>query len=258
MSNASLIARQVRFANKAFWRNPPAAFFTFAFPLLFLVIFTTLFGGSGRLVINGNRVSVATFYISSIIVFSVITACYTNVAMTLTFARELGILKRVRGTPLPGWAYLLGRMLHSVLMAVLLVVICVAFGMAFYGARVSLDSLGPLLLTLSIGAASFCLMGMAVTTVVPNADAAPAVVNATMLPLLFVSDVFIPLQNPPAWIDLLGKIFPVRHFSDAMQYAFFPPAGTIGLRPVDLAVVGAWGLLGLFVAVKRFSWEPKK
>lgn len=258
MSTVSMVLRQVRFSNKAFWRNPPAAFFTFAFPLLFLVIFTTLFGGSGQLVINGNRVSVATFYICSIIVFSVITACYTNVAMTLTFARELGILKRVRGTPLPGWAYLLGRMLHSVLMAILLVVICFVFGRLFFDASVPTTSLPAMLLTLAMGAASFCLMGMALTTVVPNADAAPAVVNASILPLLFVSDVFIPLQDPPAWVDLLGKIFPVRHFSDAMQYSFFPPAGTSGLQLGDLGVIAAWGLFGLLVAVKRFSWEPKK
>lgn len=258
MSAGSMVLRQVRFANKAFWRNPAAAFFTFAFPLLFLVIFTTLFGGSGELEINGNKISVATFYIGSISVFSVITACYTNVAMTLTFARELGILKRVRGTPLPGWAYLLGRMLHSVLMAILLVVICFVFGALFYDVSLPSNSLPAMILTLAVGAASFCLMGMALTVVVPNADAAPAVVNATILPLLFVSDVFIPLQNPPGWVDLVGKIFPVRHFSDAMQYALFPPAGSSGLRLGDLAVIAGWGVLGLLVALKWFSWEPKK
>lgn len=258
MSNVAIVARQVRFANKAFWRNPPAAFFTFAFPLLFLVIFTTLFGGTGRLTINGNNISVPTFYISSISVFSVITACYTNVAMTLTFSRELGILKRVRGTPLPGWAYLLGRMLHSVLMAILLVIICFVFGAIFYDVALPGNSLPAMLLTLGVGAASFCLLGMALTTVVPNADAAPAVVNATILPLLFISDVFIPLQNPPAWVDTVGKIFPVRHFSEAMQYAFFPPSGSSGLRPGALGIIAAWGLVGLLVAVKRFRWEPKK
>lgn len=253
-----MVLRQVRFANKAFWRNPPAAFFTFALPLLFLVIFTTLFGGSGAVEINGKEISVATFYISSISAFSVITACYTNTAMSLTFARELGILKRVKGTPLPGWAYLVGRMLHSVLMAILLVIICYGFGAIFYDVALPGRSLPAMVLTLAVGAASFCLLGMALTTVVPNADAAPAVVNATILPLLFISDVFIPLQNPPAWVDIVGKIFPVRHFSEAMQYAFFPPAGSSGLRPGNLGVIAAWGLFGLLVAVKRFSWEPKK
>ena len=258
MSAAGLVLRQARFANRAFWRNPAAAFFTFAFPLLFLVIFTTLFGGSGQLSINGNSVSVATFYIAAIAVFSVITACYTNTAMTLTFARELGILKRIRGTPLPGWVYLAGRLLHSVVIALLLVAICIVFGSVLYDVRVAGSTLPAMLVTLAVGAASFCALGMAVTTIVPNADAAPAVVNVTVLPLLFISDVFIPLQNPPEWVELVGKIFPVRHFSDAMQYAFFPPQGSSGLKAESLAVMAAWGLAGLLIAARRFSWEPRK
>ena len=258
MSAPAQVARQVRFINKAFWRNPPAAFFTFAFPLLFLVIFTTLFGRSGQLEINGNRVSVATFYVASISVFSVITACYTNTAMTLTFARELGILKRIRGTPLPGSVYLASRVVHSIAIAILLVVICLVFGMAFYDVRVPASSLPAMLVTLAVGSATFCALGLAVTTIVPNADAAPAVVNATILPLLFISDVFIPMQNPPEWVDVIGKVFPVRHFSDAMQYAFFPPAGSSGLVIESLAVMAVWGLASLLVAARRFSWEPKK
>lgn len=253
-----MVARQFRFTNRAFWRNPASAFFTFAFPLMFLVIFTTLFSGGSRLDINGNQVSVATFYIPAIAVFSVITACYTNIAMSLTFARELGVLKRVKGTPLPGSAYLAARILHAVAMAILLVVICAGFGALVYGATLPGRTVPAFILTLAIGSAAFCALGMAVTTVVPNSDAAPAVVNATILPLLFVSDVFIPLQDPPAWLDILGKIFPVRRFSDAMQFAFFPPAGSSGLRMADLAVVAAWGAAGLLVAVRRFSWEPRR
>jgi ABC-2 type transport system permease protein len=258
VSSASLLLRQVRFINKAFWRNPAAAFFTFAFPLLFLVIFTTLFGGSGQLDINGNAVTVATFYVAAISVFSVITACYTNTAMTLAFARDLGILKRIRGTPLPGWVSVAARVAHSVVIAVLLVVICRVVGMLFYDAGVPASSWPAMLLTLAVGAATFCALGLAVTTIVPNADAAPAVVNATMLPLLFVSDVFIPLQSPPEWVDLVGRIFPVRHFSDAMQNAFFPPEGSSGLTFQSLGVMAAWAAVGLLIAARRFSWEPRK
>ncbi len=257
MSSASLVLRQVRFTNKAFWRNPAAAFFTFAFPLLFLVIFTTLFG-SADITINGHDVSVATFYITGIAAFSVITACYTNIAMSLTFARDLGVLKRVKGTPLPGWAYLVGRMLHAVGIAILLVAICLVFGMLLYDAELPTSSIPAFIVTLAVGAACFSALGMAVTTIVPNADAAPAIVNATILPLLFVSDVFIPLQDPPAWLDLAGKIFPVRHFSEAMQEVFFPSAGSAGFAVTHLAVLAAWGGLGLLVAIRRFSWEPRR
>jgi len=257
VSGAALVVRQLRFTNKAFWRNPAAAFFTFAFPLLFLIIFTTLFG-SADIVINGNTVSVATFYIAGIAAFSVITACYTNIAMSLTFARDLGVLKRVKGTPLPGWAYLTARMLHAVAIGLLLVLICLVFGMLFYEARLPASSIPAFVVTLALGAACFAALGMAITTVVPNADAAPAIVNASILPLLFISDVFIPLQDPPAWLDVLGKVFPVRHFSEAMQHVFFPPAGAAGFQPASLAVLVAWGALGLLIAVRRFSWEPRR
>lgn len=257
MSNVALVLRQFRFTNKAFWRNPAAAFFTFAFPLLFLVIFTTLFGRAD-ITINGNDISVATFYIAGIAAFSVITACYTNIAMSLVFARDLGILKRVKGTPLPGWAYLAARMLHAVAVALLLVVICLVFGMLLYDAELAPASIPAFVVTLVVGAACFSALGMAVTTIVPNADAAPAIVNATILPLLFVSDVFIPLQDPPAWLDTIGKIFPVRRFSEAMQQVFFPGAGSSGFAFSDLGVLLLWGAVGLGVAVRRFSWEPRR
>jgi ABC-2 type transport system permease protein len=258
MSQLGLIVRQARFTNKAFWRNPAAAFFTIAFPLLFLVLFTTIFGGNGKIPVNGHQVSVSTFYVPAIITFSVITACYTNIAMNLTFAREQGILKRIKGTPLPGRSFLLGRLLHAVLIALLLTAICFAFGAAFYDATIPGKSLAAFVFTLAIGSASFCCLGMAATTIIPNADAAPAIVNASILPLLFVSDVFIPLQHPPAWLDVFSKIFPIRHFSQAMQYAFFPPAGGSGLKLNDLLIVAAWGLFGLVVSSRRFTWEPRK
>jgi ABC-2 type transport system permease protein len=258
VSASALLLKQTRFTNRAFWRNPASAFFTFAFPLLFLVIFTTLFGRSGQLSINGNRVSVASFYIPAIAVFAVINACYTNVAISLTFARDTGVLKRIRGTPLPAWAFLGGRILHAAFVGVLLVAICSIFGAFFYGADLPGRSLPAFLLILVVGSASFCALGMAVTTIIPNADASPAVVNATILPLLFLSDVFIPLQDPPEWVDMVGKIFPVRHFSDAMQYAFFPPQGVSGVRASNLSAIVAWGLFGLLVAVWKFSWEPRR
>ncbi|MDQ2942343.1 MAG: ABC transporter permease, partial [Candidatus Dormibacteraeota bacterium] len=113
------------------------------------------------------------------------------------------------------------------------------------------------LLTLVVGAATFSALGVAITSVIPNADAAPAVVNASVLPLLFISNVFIPLQNPPAWLDLLSKIFPIRHFADALVSSFFQLNGS-GLQTNDLLVLAAWGLGGLIVAVRFFSWEPRR
>jgi ABC-2 type transport system permease protein len=246
MSGIGLALRQVRFENRAFWRNPAAAFFTFVFPLMFMVIFNVLIG-------RGNS-EASRFFTPAIVVFVGITATYTNLAMSVTMARDEGILKRMRGTPLPAWAYLAGRIGHAIVIALLLVVIVAAFGAIFYGVAVPWTHLPELLLTLVLGAATFCALGLALTAFVPNADAAPAVVNATILPLLFISNVFIRLDGAPAWIDAISSFFPVRHFADAMLDVY---AGT-GFTWSDLGVMAAWGLAGVLVALRFFSWEPRQ
>lgn len=246
---------QTRFTNKAFWRNPAAAFFTFAFPLMFLVIFTVLFGG-GTVTIAGSEVAVATFYVPAIAVFSVITACFTNIAIAVTIARDAGVLKRIRGTPMPAWSYIVGRVIHAVLVAVLLVAICIGFGVVFYDVSVPTTTLPAFIVTIALGSATFAALGLAIVAPMPSADAAPAVVNALILPLLFISNVFIPLQDPPAWIDVVGGIFPVRPFADATLAAFFAPTGS-GFQGGDLLVVAAWGVTGIVLAARFFNWQPR-
>jgi ABC-2 type transport system permease protein len=255
MSTAALTIRQVRFTNKAFWRNPASAFFTFAFPLMFLVIFTALLG-NGKVLLGGREVSQSTYYVAAMAAFSVITACYTNIAISVSFQRDLGILKRTRGTPLPGAAYLTGRVIHAMIVAILLVILCSAFGRAFYHADIpSGVTLLKFAVMVLVGAASFAALGLALTAVIPNADASPAVVNASILPLLFLSGIFIPLgDNAPAWIRWVGRIFPVRHFADGMS------AGFLGLtfKWSDVLIVAAWGVAGLILAARFFSWEPRR
>jgi len=254
MSELRLALRQVRYENRAFWRNPVAAFFTFAFPLIFMVIFNVIFSGTGSDV-PGFRA--ADFFTPAIIVFAVITATFTNLAMMVTIARDAGILKRVRGTPLPGWAYLLGRILHAVLVAFLLVVIVAAFGAIFYDVRFPWDRLPALVLTLGVAAATFCAVGLALTGLIPNAEAAPAVTNGVIFPVLFISNVFIRMDDPPAWMATISRLFPVRHFADAMAFLYDPRTTGSGLSGSDLAVMAAWGVAALLVAIRSFSWEPR-
>jgi ABC-2 type transport system permease protein len=254
MNDVVLALRQVRYENRAFWRNPAAAFFTFFFPILFMVIFNVLFGGT-REMEGGLRV--ADFYTPGIIVFSVITATYTNIAMQISGARDAGILKRMRGTPLPDWAYLAGRMLHAVLIAALLVVIVAAFGSVLYGVRFPWDKLPALVITLGISAAAFCALGMAIAGLIPNADSAPAIVQFTILPLNFVSNVFINMQGAPQWIDTVSRVFPIRHFADAMLRIYDPATTGIGLNLIDLGVIAGWGVVAVFIALRYFSWEPR-
>ncbi|MDQ2943860.1 MAG: hypothetical protein M3R21_09370, partial [Candidatus Dormibacteraeota bacterium] len=147
MSDLQRALTQIVYTNKAFIRNPISAFFTLVFPLMFLVIFSVIFGNSTIEVAPGVTTTTATFYIPAIAAFSVITACYTNIAISLTFGRDSGGLKRIRGSPLPPWAFLFARIVHAVLIAIFLVAFCAAFGAVFYHATLPTNTLPAFLLT---------------------------------------------------------------------------------------------------------------
>ena len=218
MSAAPQSLRQVRFTNKAFWRNPASAFFTFAFPLMFLVIFTALLG-QGELQIGAFSLETTTYYVGAMAAFGVISACFTNIAIQTTFNRDArdpeapaGHAAAVRGLHGgPGRPRDGGRRDprrdHARLREARV--------------RLAAPERGPLfefVVTFLVGALSFAALALALTAVIPNAEAAPPIVNAAILPLLFLSGIFIPLDNEaPKWITTVADIFPVKHFADAMR-----------------------------------------
>ena len=257
MSEISLAIRQLKYENKAFWRNPPAAFFTVAFPLMFLVVFNLLFGNDTT-PIEGGEVSSSTFYVPAIAALSVISACYVNVAIGVSFSRDNGTLKRVRGTPLPAWAFLFGRITLATLVAFLLVAVVTTAGAVFYNVSVPTTTMPAFIVTVLIGAASFSALGLAITSIIPNAEASPAVVNASILPLQFISGIFIPLDNAPGWLKNVADLFPVKHFADATHTAFSPFTVGAGFEWDRLGVLALWGIVGVVAAIKYFSWEPRR
>ncbi len=246
MNGVSLAIRQIGYENRAFWRNPPAAFFTFAFPLIFMVIFNVLFGADA-----------AGFFTPAIIVFGVVSATYTNLAMAVTIARDEGILKRIRGTPLPPWAYLAGRIGHAVVIGFLLVAIVAGFGALLYGVEVPWGALPAMLLVLVVSCAAFSALGLAVSGLIPNADAAPAIVNATILPVLFISNVFVQMESAPEWLGTVSHLLPVRHFANAMMDLYASGAGA-GVPWKEVGVIILWGMIGVVAALRFFSWEPRR
>jgi ABC-2 type transport system permease protein len=259
MTTLRFALRQVRFVNKAFWRNPASAFFTFAFPLLFLVIFTSLLGNDTSTLPSGREVANSTYFTVSILAFGVISASYMNLAMSVTFLRDDGVLKRVRGAPVPSAAYLLGRVIHAVLIMLLLVVIMCIFGAAAYDVSLPVSSAPAFVVTLALGAFTFCSLGLLCTAAVPNADAAPAIVNATMMPVLFLSGVFIPIDDGPSWIRAAARVLPVRPFLTSLTESFIPSSGhASGWRGGDLLTLAVWGVAGLALAARWFRWEPRR
>jgi ABC-2 type transport system permease protein len=254
MNAASLTVSQMRYVNKEYWRNPASAFFALAYPLMFLVIFTSIFRNS-TIQFGARSVNEATFFVPGMAALAVITICFNNVAVAITFQRDAGILKRTDGTPLPRASFFGARILHAVLVSFLLVTITAAFGRVFYHADIPTGAnLVRTLGMLAVAAAAFCALGFAISSVIPNADASLPIVNVVILPLLFLSGVFIPLGNhAAAWMVWVGRVFPLKHFLTGMQ------AGFLGspFHWTDIVLVAAWGLGGFLVAIRFFRWEPR-
>jgi ABC-2 type transport system permease protein len=247
------IFSQAGWEQRSYWRNPVAAGFTFAFPLLFLVIFVAIYGND-TVTIEGGQVHYAQFYVPSIVSFGLISACYTNLAATITHRRESGILKRVRGTPLSPTTYLAGIALNSAIVAVILSTLVIILGLLAYDVTFPGRYLG-LVFTAVLGACCFGSVGVAVSTFIPNEDAAPAIINFIIFPLLFVSGTFSPVRDGTA-LARLADIFPVRHLNQQMLAVFNPFASGTGIVATDTLVLALWTVIGVVVAVRRFRWEP--
>ena len=253
MRTLQLLVRQIGYEQRSYWRNPSSAFFTFAFPIVLLFIFATMYQGTSIAALGGIRY--AQYFVPGIVAFGVISACYTNLAIGMCFRRDLGVLKRLRGTPLPPWVFLAGNIGSSLFVSVLLVALTIAVGALVYNVPVPAHwaALG---VALAAGAFCFCALGLAVTVLIPNAHAAPAVVNGALFPLLFISGTFFPLDRGSV-LASISSYFPVGHFQHAVLAAFDPLARGSGIDAGDLGVLLGWGIGALVIAVRHFRWEPK-
>lgn len=254
MSGLALAVHQLRYDQKAFWRNPASVFFTVMFPVILFLILALVFKGETVHVRGG--IDATAYYVPAIMSLSIISATMQTLAMTLVIAREDGRLKRGRGTPLPPWVFIAGRIGNSVVVAVLMLVLLAAIGAILYGVSVPWSRLPAIVLTLVVGAASFCCLGIALTAVIPSQDAAAAIVNAILFPLYFLSGVFVPEDQLPGGVIAFADVFPVRHFFDAFFDAYVPAGGS-AVSWDNLAVVAIWGVAGLLLALRYFRWTPR-
>ena len=252
-----LTLHQSRYDLLAFVRNRQSQFFTLALPVLFLVIFASVFGGSGNTTaVAGGRISTSAYYVPGIIALGVIAACFGNLAASVTAQRERGVLKRRRATPVPAAAVIAGRVLIQVAVAVVMAAVLLGIGWAAYGAHVPGRTAPALAVTVVTGAASFCCLGYALTSLIRDEDAALPAAMATTLPLYFISGVFVAVTVLPPWLADAGEIFPVRHLANALLTAYNPHTTGLGFAGKDLLIVAAWGAAGLLIAIRKFSWLP--
>lgn len=248
-----LVAHQIRFEQRAFWRNRTRAFFSVALPLMFLVVFNAMNGGHHIEELGG--ISYATWFVPGILAYGLIMSTFTNLAVSIAIARDTGVLKRMRGTALPPWVYIAGRVGSTLVTATTLVAATLGLGVGAYGVHLRAGTLPGLVATVALGSVCFTVLGLAVTTIIPNADAAPAVANITVLPLTFISGIWMVLDDAPAWLSTVAKIFPVRALAHGLQHAFHPATTGSGIVGIDLLVLAIWTLVGLRICQRWFRWE---
>jgi ABC-2 type transport system permease protein len=242
VSALALAWEQFRFERKLFWRNPSAAFFNFLLPLLLLVLIASAFGGDDE----GLDVLVP-----GVAGMGVLATTFTALAFNLTILRDDGVLKRIRGTPLPAGAYLAGLLGSASLNALLQVGLVVVIGNLLFGVAWPRD---PLLLAAftALGVICFASLGIAFSLLIPNEDAAPAYTNAVFLPLIFISGVFYSADDLPPVLLGFAEALPLKHLIDGLSHAIVGGGDHIGAAA---AVVAGWALAGIFLAVRFFRWE---
>jgi ABC-2 type transport system permease protein len=247
-----LVLHQTRYDLLAILRNRQARFFTLVLPLLFLVIFVAVFGNH----VTRTGVKLSTYYVPGIAALGVIASSFINLVISITVLREEGILKRRRATPMPAWALIAARTLTAVAVSLAVVSVLLAFGRLAYGVKLPTSTLPGVAVTAVVGSITFCVLGYALSTVIHSEDAAQPMVQAIMLPLYFISGIFVPNITLPSWLKHVAQVFPVEHLADGLHRAYAPHVHGVGIIWSDIGVMALWAAVGLAIALRRFSWLP--
>lgn len=248
MSDAIVLTwRQYRLERRMFWRNPSAAFFNFLLPLLFL--------GAGGAILHGKQHDL-NLLVPAIAGMSVMSTTFTALAYNIVFLRERGVLKRIRGTPLPTISYFGGVAWSAVTNTVLQITIITVSGKLVFGIGWPREW-AELVVFVVAGVVCFAALGVAFAHTIPNFESTAAYVNAIFLPVVFVSFYVFDSKSAPAFVRNIAEALPLKPLIDGLSGAMVSGAG-LASHLDALAVIGLWGAFGLFFAVRGFSWEQRK
>ncbi len=236
--------RQYRLERRMFWRNPSAAFFNFVLPLLFLV--------AGGILLSGSQSDLDRL-VPAIAGMSVMSTTFTALAYNIVFLRERGVLKRIRGTPLPTVSYFAGVAANAVTNTALQIAIVILAGKLFFGIGWPLEWL-ELVVFVVAGVISFAALGVAFAHVIPNFESTAAYVNAVFLPVVFVSFYVFDSPSAPQFLRTIADALPLKPLIEGL-YAAMVSGSSLSDNLDSLAVIVIWGIFGLYLAVRGFSWE---
>jgi len=260
MSILRLGWHEFRYERRSAMRDPQALFFAVALPLLYVVIFVSLFGNERLKFAYDSQpgpLKAHTIMLAGFVAIAVISATFFNLAVRLVQERESGILKRFRGTPLPTAGFIGGHVGTSIILGLVVTAALLALGRAVYGIPVPLGGLPALVLALLVSTTAFCCLAFASTLAVGRASAAVPLGTGVTLALYFLSGNFFLIEHQPLLLRVVGAVFPVKHLNSALLTTLNPNAGGSRIEWVDLLVISAWGLIGLLIALRYFRWVPR-
>jgi ABC-2 type transport system permease protein len=251
-----LVARQVYYEQLGFWLNPIAAALTVGFSVVFLVLLSATAGSSH--VPGLLHVRLVVYYVPAFSAYGVMSACFTMLTVSLVVRREMGLLKRVRLSPLPTWVMLAAVFVNALIISVLQVVLLLVIGK--FGYHVGFPhNFVALVVALVVGVLCFTSVGIAVSTLVPNQEAAGPVVSVVFFILLFLSGLYYPI-NKGSGLAQFSSFFPVRHLITATVAPYFASAGVPEPSWAwhDILVMAIWAVGGIVVSLRRWSWAPRR
>src|SRR5436309_3854048 len=236
--------RQDRLERKMFWRNPSAAFFNFVLPLLFLA--------AGGAILSGSQRDLDKL-LPAIAAASVMATTFTALAYNIVFLRERGVLKRIRGTPLPTISYFGGVLANAVTNTALQIAIVVLAGRLLLGIGWPRDGVELAVFALA-GVVCFCGLGVAFAHLIPNFESTAAYVNAVFLAVVFLSFYVFDSRSAPPFLRTIVDALPLKPLIDGLSAAIVT-GSSLASKLDALAVIALWGALGCYFAVRGFSWE---
>jgi ABC-2 type transport system permease protein len=256
MSDVALVVKQTGYSLKTITRNPRALVFTVIFPIVMLLLFSSIFtkGGDARTSFQGGQIDTDAYFTAGIMAYAIAMACFSSLAISLTTERESGQLKRFRGTPVPSWTFLAARVCRSIVLVAVMVVALLVIARLVFDVRLSSEGIAEVAVFTVLGTAAMCALGIAITTVTTTADAAATIAPFGTVILAFISGVFIPTDQLPDSLVQIGKVFPLAHLASGLQAAF--GSGAVHLNGENVAVIAVWGAAGIIVAARTFRWEP--
>lgn len=251
-----LVLLQIRYQLLTFQRTPIALFFTLVFPLMFLLIIISVYGSGEIETGDGVSWTVAQFYVGGISAFTAVGATYTNLANMVPIRRDAGVMKRWRGTPLPAGVYIAGFIGAALLLATIGTVVMIAVGVIGYDVEVDTAKIPAAVLVFAVGVSAWSALGLAIAGLVPTASSSAMTATATLMPLAFISDVFIQSDDGLGVLSDVASLFPLKPFANGMQDVFNPFVEAPAIDWAGIATMAAWGVIGVFVAIRFFRWEP--